>query len=65
MNEQGRQQIYEGLRRLSIPYCESMSNFILAELGEQAEILYHKSLERGSSSATPKVGDCLSIFGFR
>lgn len=47
MNEQGRLQIYEGLRRLSIPYSESMSNFILAKLGEQAEILYHKLMERG------------------
>ncbi|GIO97079.1 histidinol-phosphate aminotransferase [Paenibacillus lautus] len=47
MNEQGRQQIYEGLSRLAIPYYESMSNFILAELGEHADILYHKLLERG------------------
>lgn len=47
MNEQGREQIYEGLTRLSIPYSESMSNFILAELGEHAEILYYKLLENG------------------
>ncbi|MFE0554880.1 histidinol-phosphate transaminase [Paenibacillus sp. NPDC058910] len=47
MNEQGRQQIYEGLSRLAIPYYESMSNFILAELGEHADIIYHKLLEWG------------------
>ncbi|WP_411553519.1 histidinol-phosphate transaminase [Paenibacillus lautus] len=47
MNEQGRHQIYEGLSRLSIPYFESMSNFILAELGEHADNIYHQLLERG------------------
>lgn len=47
MNEQGRQQIYDGLSRLSIPYYESMSNFILAELGEQAGQIYQQLLESG------------------
>lgn len=47
MNDAGRIQIYEGLTRLSIPYMESMSNFILAELGDEAEHIYQRLLERG------------------
>ena len=65
MNKQGRHQIYEGLSRLSIPYFESMSNFILAELGEHADDIYHQLLERGSSSGQPKGGGFRDISGFR
>ncbi|MBB6635339.1 histidinol-phosphate transaminase [Cohnella thailandensis] len=47
LNEKGRRQLYEGLARLSIPYVESMSNFVLAEIGERAGVVYEELLKRG------------------
>lgn len=47
MTEEGRRQLYEGFRALSIPYVESMSNFILARLGGNAEQIHQRLLERG------------------
>lgn len=47
MNEEGRQQLYAGFRELGIPYIESMSNFILVELGDEADRINQRLLERG------------------
>jgi histidinol-phosphate aminotransferase len=47
LNEMGRHQLYQGLKSLSIPYGESMSNFVLAELGERAEFIYKELLQHG------------------
>ncbi|QHT62190.1 histidinol-phosphate transaminase [Paenibacillus lycopersici] len=47
MNEEGREQLYAGFRKLSMPYTESMANFVLVEIGEQAERIYQQLLERG------------------
>ncbi|MFC5471112.1 histidinol-phosphate transaminase [Cohnella suwonensis] len=47
MNDEGRRQLYEGLGKLRIPYTESMSNFVLAELGEHTGRIYGQLLERG------------------
>ncbi|QHW34035.1 histidinol-phosphate transaminase [Paenibacillus rhizovicinus] len=47
MNEEGREQLYQGFRKLSMSYTESMSNFVLVEIGEKAERIYQQLLERG------------------
>jgi len=47
VNEAGRRQLYAGLAALGIPYVESMSNFVLAELGERADDIYEGLLRRG------------------
>ncbi|RUS48289.1 histidinol-phosphate transaminase [Cohnella sp. AR92] len=47
LNAQGRKQLYEGFERLSIPYVESMGNFVLADLGERTEFVYEELLKRG------------------
>lgn len=47
MNGAGRKQLYEGFRQLKLAYTESLSNFILVELGEETPHLFQKLLERG------------------
>jgi histidinol-phosphate aminotransferase len=42
-----RQRIYDALRELGLGYTESMSNFILVELGLEAKSLYERLLARG------------------
>ncbi|THF78422.1 histidinol-phosphate transaminase [Cohnella fermenti] len=47
LNERGRRQLYEGLAKLSIACVPSMSNFVLAEIGESAPLVYEQLLKRG------------------
>jgi histidinol-phosphate aminotransferase len=42
-----RQRIYDALRELGLGYTESMSNFILVELGLEAKSLYERLMARG------------------
>ncbi|MFC5650992.1 histidinol-phosphate transaminase [Paenibacillus solisilvae] len=42
-----RQRLYGFFRELGLAYTESMSNFILLELGSEAELIYRKLMEDG------------------
>jgi histidinol-phosphate aminotransferase len=42
-----RQRIYEALRDLGLGFTESMSNFILVELGSEAKSLYERLMAKG------------------
>lgn len=46
-NRQGREQLYQAFKRLGLPYTESMSNFILVELGKNAKSIYEQLLNKG------------------
>lgn len=46
-NTEGRNQLYEAFQKLGIPYFRSMSNFILVELGPEANRIYEQLLHRG------------------
>jgi histidinol-phosphate aminotransferase len=47
MNTIGREQLYECFKKLQLPYIESMSNFILVELGPDAKQIYDRLLLLG------------------
>ncbi|MFE5318561.1 histidinol-phosphate transaminase [Paenibacillus sp. NPDC056579] len=47
VNEEGREQLYEAFRRLGLKFTESMSNFILLELGPDAGNLYQRLMAQG------------------
>lgn len=47
MNEEGREQLYAGFRKLSLSYTESMANFVLVEIGPETDRVYQQLLERG------------------
>jgi histidinol-phosphate aminotransferase len=42
-----RQRLYEALQQLGLGYTESMSNFVLVELGSEAKSLYERLLAKG------------------
>ncbi|WP_325176719.1 pyridoxal phosphate-dependent aminotransferase [Paenibacillus alkalitolerans] len=42
-----RKKLYAKLQALGVGYTESMSNFILVELGPDAELIYRKMMEKG------------------
>lgn len=44
---QERERFYESFRQLGISYTESMSNFVLVELGPESEAIYDQLLARG------------------
>ncbi|MEJ8545848.1 histidinol-phosphate transaminase [Brevibacillus borstelensis] len=46
-NSIGREQLYKAFEELRIPFTESMANFILAEVGPNAELIYNALLKRG------------------
>ncbi|UQZ85921.1 Histidinol-phosphate aminotransferase 2 [Paenibacillus konkukensis] len=47
VNAEGREQLYAAFRRLGLSYTESMTNFILADLGPGAKELYDRLMRRG------------------
>ncbi|MDF2963887.1 MAG: hisC [Paenibacillus sp.] len=47
VNSLGREQLYRGLRALGLRYTESMSNFVLVELGAEAKVIYEQLLAKG------------------
>ncbi|TDG00391.1 histidinol-phosphate transaminase [Paenibacillus piri] len=47
VNEKGREQLYKGFRELGLAYTESMGNFVLVELGPDAQSIYEQLLARG------------------
>ncbi|MCD1261467.1 histidinol-phosphate transaminase [Paenibacillus athensensis] len=47
MNDEGRRQLYAGFGQLGVTYTESMSNFVLARLGSDAQKLYERLLGKG------------------
>lgn len=46
-NEAGKKQLYEGFEKLGLSYTETMSNFILLQLGPDAERIYQELLRKG------------------
>jgi histidinol-phosphate aminotransferase len=44
---QERQRLYEAFHQLGLRYTESMSNFILVELGPKAKLLYEQLMNKG------------------
>ncbi|GIP31748.1 histidinol-phosphate transaminase [Paenibacillus sp. J2TS4] len=46
-NTQGREQLYRAFQELRLPFIESMSNFVLVELGPNAKAIYGQLLNRG------------------
>jgi histidinol-phosphate aminotransferase len=44
---QERQRLYEALQQLGLSYTESMSNFVLVELGPEAKSLYERLMAQG------------------
>lgn len=46
-NTQGREQLYHAFKELRLPFIESMSNFVLAELGASARFVYEQLLNKG------------------
>jgi histidinol-phosphate aminotransferase len=47
MNTAGRMFLYEAFRSLGLPFTESMSNFVLLELGPEAKPIYDRLLASG------------------
>lgn len=47
VNIQGKEQFYRSFRELGLPFIESMSNFVLVEMGSQAESVYEQLLSKG------------------
>lgn len=47
VNTEGREQLYEAFSKLGLPYTESMSNFILVKIGEEAKKIYEQLLAHG------------------
>ncbi|WP_313432787.1 histidinol-phosphate transaminase [Siminovitchia terrae] len=46
-NIKGRKQLYRAFKELSLPFIESMSNFVLVELGPNAKSVYEQLLDKG------------------
>ncbi|MCM3268824.1 histidinol-phosphate transaminase [Paenibacillus elgii] len=46
-NTQGREQLYRAFEKLRLPFIESMSNFVLVELGSNAKAIYEQLLHKG------------------
>lgn len=46
-NTQGREQLYRAFRELRLPFIESMSNFVLVQLGPNAKPIYEQLLSKG------------------
>ncbi|HJV47327.1 MAG TPA: histidinol-phosphate transaminase [Bacillota bacterium] len=46
-NAQGRDQLYAAFSSLGLNYTESMSNFVLVEIGEEAKTVYEQLLAKG------------------
>ncbi|USG66147.1 aminotransferase class I/II-fold pyridoxal phosphate-dependent enzyme [Brevibacillus ruminantium] len=46
-NTRGREQLYHAFQELRLPFIESMSNFILVELGPNAKLIYEQLLNKG------------------
>ncbi|OBZ13084.1 histidinol-phosphate transaminase [Bacillus sp. FJAT-26390] len=42
-----RQRLYASFRELGLSYTESMSNFVLVEVGEQSEFIYEQLMAKG------------------
>jgi histidinol-phosphate aminotransferase len=47
INEQGRLYLYNAFNKLGISYIQSMSNFILVDMGEKASLIYKQLLHKG------------------
>lgn len=47
VNQQGRDYLYNSFKKLGIPYIESMSNFILVNIGADAVHVYEQLLQKG------------------
>ncbi|MCY9670288.1 histidinol-phosphate transaminase [Paenibacillus alginolyticus] len=47
INRQGKNQLYLSFRELRLPFIESMSNFVLVELGPDAKSIYEQLLTKG------------------
>jgi histidinol-phosphate aminotransferase len=47
INALGRKQLYEAFSKLGLPYIESMSNFVLVEIGAKAKYVYEQLLVKG------------------
>lgn len=46
-NEEGRQFLYNAFDKLGISYVDSMSNFILVDMGEEASAIYEQLFQKG------------------
>ena len=58
-----RIRLYSALRLLGLNYTESMSNFILVELGSEAKSIYERLMAKGVIVRYGRSGDCLSTYG--
>ncbi|OXM85304.1 histidinol-phosphate transaminase [Paenibacillus rigui] len=47
LNAAGREQLYGAFRRFGLRYTESMANFILVELGPDAQTIYERLMQEG------------------
>ncbi|MGJ7920927.1 histidinol-phosphate transaminase [Neobacillus sp. LXY-4] len=47
VNRVGREQLYQAFEALKLKYTESMSNFVLVELGPKANDIYHELMAKG------------------
>ncbi|TVY08448.1 histidinol-phosphate transaminase [Paenibacillus cremeus] len=47
VNTEGRQWLYQALDTLGLSYTESMSNFVLVELGSGAQQIYERLMRKG------------------
>lgn len=47
MNTAGREQLYQLFEELSLPYTESMGNFVLVQFGPKAETICQQLLSKG------------------
>ncbi|WP_318503963.1 histidinol-phosphate transaminase [Bacillus sp. T3] len=47
VNRVGREQLYHAFDELKLKYYESMSNFVLVELGPKAKDIYHQLMAKG------------------
>jgi len=47
LNAEGREQLYKGFKELGLSYTESMTNFILVELGPDAKSIYDRLMAEG------------------
>ncbi|MEK3910392.1 histidinol-phosphate transaminase [Paenibacillus sp. FSL H7-0331] len=47
VNSEGKEQLYRSFRELQLPFVESMSNFVLVDLGTHAKFIYEQLLSKG------------------
>ncbi|TXK78365.1 histidinol-phosphate transaminase [Paenibacillus sp. N3.4] len=47
MNARGREQLYSALQELGLAFTQSMSNFLLVELGPDAKVIYDSLMKKG------------------